>query len=121
MDEMDSAPQVGDRYNFTKERRYVGLYSSTHFELFYVFFVTKKAVADEDKCDIYGHTVQKGEHYLEGNYLEKTRETSWKIFYKRINKTAYIHEEEIFMPAITIDESELSIEKSEYIYLADCI
>ena len=78
-------------------------------------------MADEDKCDIYGHTVQKGEHYLEGNYLEKTRETSWKIFYKRINKTAYIHEEEIFMPAITIDESELSIEKSEYIYLADCI
>ena len=118
---MGIAPQVDNRYNFTKEGDYVGLHSSTHFELFYVFFVTKKAVADADKCDIYGHAVQKGEHYLEGKYLEKTRETSQKIFYKKIDKTAYIHEEEIFMPAITIDESELSIEKSEYIYLADCI
>ena len=31
LDEMDSAPQVGDRYNFTKEGGYVGLYSCTHF------------------------------------------------------------------------------------------
>ena len=90
MDEMDSAPQVGDRYNFTKEGGYVGLHSSTHFELFYVFFVTKRAVADEGKCDIYGHAAQKGEHYLEGN-LGKTRETLRKIFYDRINKKAYIY------------------------------
>ena len=81
----------------------VGLYSSTHFELFDVYFVSKKAVKGEDKYDIYGHAVKKGEHYFEGNYLEKTMETLRKVFYKRINKTAYIHKEKISMPVITMD------------------
>ena len=120
LDETDGF-QVSNAYTFVKEQTYIGLYSSTHFELFYLFFVTKKAVATESKSDIFGHLVQEGESYLEGYHLEKTKETKDRIFYKKIQKPVFIHAEEIFMPAVAIDEESLSLSRMEHIYLSDCV
>lgn len=97
------------------------MYSSTHFELFYVFFVTKKSIATESKSDLFGHVVQEGELYLEGSYLEKIKETNSKVFYKKIKKNVYVHPQEIFMPVVSINEADLSLDKSEYLYIPDCV
>ena len=34
--------QVSNAYTFVEEQTYIGLYSSAHFEIFYLFFETKK-------------------------------------------------------------------------------
>ena len=75
-----------DIITFTNEGSFIALYSSTHFELFYLVKVQKKTLAEENKSDTFGHIVQKGELYLEGVYLEKLeKETSDKVFYKLHN------------------------------------
>ena len=104
---------MSDAYAFTEEGSYVGMYSATHFELFYILFVTKKAIATETKADVFGH-IQKGEPYLEEKYLEKLdKQSRTKVFYKRIEKPVFIHPDET--------ERELSLDKAEYIYLADYV
>ena len=35
-------------------------------------------------------------------------------------KEVFIHSIDLFIPLITVNEKDLSIEKSEYIYIADC-
>ena len=100
------------------------MYSATHFVLFYILVVTKKAIATESKADVFGRIIQKGEPYLEGKYLEKLdKQSRTKVFYKKIEKPVFIHPEEIIMPDIHMNETEteLSLEKAEYIYLADCV
>ena len=75
-------------------------------ELFYLVKVQKKRLAEENKSDIFGHIVQKGELYLEGVYLEKLeKETSDKVFYKLHSKIVYVHPEEILCPAVPIISS----------------
>ena len=55
-------------------------------ELFYPLKVVRKTVADNDKVDIYGHTIQNGSENIESYYLEKAKETKGKVFYKHLNK-----------------------------------
>ena len=100
---------VSDVFTFVEEGNYIGLYSSNHFELFYVLLVTKKGIAEETKLDLFGHIVQEGQYYLEGNYLEKIKETKKKIFYKKISKTVFVQPHEIFMPTVSINSTDLSL------------
>ena len=81
LDETDNMV-IRDSYTFTEEGTYAALYSSTHFELFYLVHVVKKSIAEESKSDVYRHFVQEGECYLEANYLEKVKETNKKVYYK---------------------------------------
>ena len=76
---------VSDVLVFVEENSYVALYSSTQFELFYIFYVRRKCVADEAISDVFGHIVQAGESYFEGHYLENTGETKIK------SRSVYMH------------------------------
>ena len=78
-------------------------------------------MTEEEKSDIYGHLVNKGEPYIEGVYLEKLdKESKDKVFYKTHKKKVYVHPEEIFHPAVPINENDLSLDKSEYQFLSSC-
>ena len=113
LDETDNAV-LGDSFGFAGN--YIALYSSNSFELFYLFYVTMKEVAIESKTDIYGHIVQEGECYLEGYYLEKVRETNQRVFYKKLQKSAYVHPQAMFCPNVSLNEELMCIEKIDYVY-----
>ena len=58
---------------------------------------------------------------MEGYNLEITKETKDRIFYKKIQKPVFIHAEEIFMPAVAIDEETLSLSRMEHIPIRLCV
>ena len=128
LDETEGIPD-NDILTFVEENTYIGFRSSptshatskSQFEPFYIFYVTKKVEeAPENKSDIFGNVVMKGDHHLIGYCLEKVQEKKNKVFYKMNKKEVFIHSIDLFIPLIAVNEKDLSIEKSEYIYIADC-
>ena len=90
-EDLDSLDETDDMdpemYTSIEKGSYIALYSSCKsFELFYTLKLLKKAVAEQDIIDIYGHRVQKNSSYIEGVYLEKTKEKDGKVFYKELKK-----------------------------------
>ena len=88
-DELDllDAPIDPEMFTLIIDGSYVALYSAPKsWELFYLLKVVRKTVADNDKVDIYGHTIQNWYEYTEGYYLEKANETKGKVFNKQLNK-----------------------------------
>ena len=68
-DELDLLDEPIDPEMFTLiiEGSYIALYSAPKsLELFYLLKVVRKTVADNDKIDIYGHTIQNWSEYTEG-------------------------------------------------------
>lgn len=118
LDETEDLPD-NDILTFV-EKTHVGLRSSTQFEQFYIFFVTNVDKAENDKSDVFGYVVEKGELHLIGYILEKIKEHKKKVFYKKIMKEVYVHARELFIPLVSIDENDTSVEKSEYVYLSYC-
>ena len=87
-DELDllDEPTDPEMLTFIIESSCVALYSAPKLlELFYLMKVVRKTVSDNDKIDIYGHTVQNGSEYIV-YFLEKAKETKGKVFYKQLNK-----------------------------------
>ena len=117
LDEMDDVV-VGDLFEFAEPGNYVALYSSTNFEMFYLFHISKKEVAIESKTDIYGHIVQEGECYFEGFYLEKVQETNKRVIYKKLKKLAYVHPQAMFCPNVSFNEEEMCLEIIDYVTLS---
>ena len=109
LDETDNT--VGDLYIFTEPGNYVALYSASNFEMFYLFYVTKKGVADTVLHDIHGHIVQESECYLEGYYLQKVKESKKKIYYTKGTLLAYVHPQSMFCPNVSFNEEEMCMEK----------
>ena len=67
-------------FAFIIEGSCIALYSAPKsLELFYLLKVVRKTVADNNKIDIYDHTIQNGSQYIEG-YLEKAKQTKGKVF-----------------------------------------
>ena len=60
------------------------------------------------------------DRHVIGYCLEKVQEKKNKVFYKMNKKEVFIHSIDLFIPLIAVNEKDLSIEKSEYIYIADC-
>ena len=66
-------------FAFIIEGSCIALYSAPKsLELFYLLKVVRKTVADDDKIDIYDHTIQNGLQYI--GYLEKAKQTKGKVF-----------------------------------------
>ena len=98
---------------------YVTVFCS-HFadELFYLFKITNKRVAEKDKEDIYGHKIFKGEKYFEGFYLEKVDEKRQNIVYKLVDKyLVYIHIGEVSNMYVDFDTNTMTMNKETYIGL----
>jgi hypothetical protein len=113
--------EVEDEFLYIEEQTFAAIQSSTHFELFYIVKINKRCVAEHSKTDLGGHIIQEGELYFEGKYLEKTKETKTKVFYKEVNNVVFFHAREIFFPDVAIDETTLTLTKSEYQFIADAI
>ena len=59
-------------FAFIIEGSCIALYSAPKsLELFYLLKVVRRTVADDDKIDIYDHTIQNGLQYI--GYLEKAK------------------------------------------------
>ena len=113
-------PLDPEMFIFIIEGSYVALYSAPKsLELFYLLKVVRKTVADNDKIDIYGHTIRNGSEYtrLEGYYLEKSKETKGKVFYKQLNKLVYIYPGEILFLAVPIikDGLYMTVQKNQFL------
>ena len=119
LDELDEGCVTEDLYGLIVTNSYVGLYSASNFEVFYLFFVTEKGIASEMLHDIHGHIVQEGQTYLQGYYLQKEpRENRKHVYYKKGNKVAYVHPSSVFCPNVAFNEEEMCMEK--FIYVSLC-
>ena len=115
-------PLDPELFTFIIEGPCVALYSATKFlKLFYLLKVVRKTVADNDKIDIYDHTIQNGSDHVEGYYLEKVKETKGKVFYKQLNKLVYVYPGEIFCLAVPIIKDGLYMTVQEYQFLCDSV
>ena len=69
----------------------IALYSpSKSIELFFLFKVLEFGVAESNMVDRNEHYIMKGEKFIKGNYLEKTKEKKGAVFYKITNTEAYV-------------------------------
>ena len=106
-------------FEFIETPCYISVLSpnSAH-ELFYLFKVIEKCVAQEDCQDIYGHKIFKNELYLKGYYLEKQSDKKTAVVYKLLDRhLVYIHINEIHQTFIDFDECNMSMTKEEYLSL----
>ena len=88
-------------FAFIIEGSCIALYSAPKsLELFYLLKVVRKTVADDDKIDIYDHTIQNGLQYI--GYL-------------------YVYPGEIFCPAVPTIKDGLYMTVQEYQFLCDLI
>lgn len=116
--DLDEGCITEDLYGLTVPNSYVGLYSASNFEVFYLFYITEKGIASETMHDIHGHIVQKGQAYLRGYYLQKEpRETRKHVYYKKGKQLAYVHPDSVFCPNVAFNEEEMCMEKIIYVSL----
>ena len=117
--ELDEGKITEDLFALAMPNSYVGLYSATNFEMFYLFYITNKGIAKETLHDIHGHIVQEGQAYLQGYYLQKEpRETQKYVFYKKGAQLAYVHPDSVFCPNVSFNSEEMCMEKIVYVTLS---
>ena len=118
-EDVETVAKKDHLYDFIDVPSFVTVFSShSAHELFYLFKITKKLVAENNKEDIYGHKIFKGERYFEGYYLEKVNEKRQQIVYKLVDKyVVYIHIAEISNMYVDFDTSTMTMNKEEYISL----
>ena len=120
LDEIDGVEP--EMFTFIEDSTFVAMYSSSKsLELFYLFNVVGKDIADTDKIDIYGHSIQHGAEYIHGYYMEKINEKKGKVFYKQLKKVAHVYPYKIFCPSVSMDKDGLFLTAEEYQFLADAI
>ena len=57
-----------------------------------------------ERADDYGRSVVIGQHYLVGNFLEKTKSAKKGLFFKLSTKTAFFLKESIVYPFVQLQE-----------------
>ena len=69
--------------------------------------------------DTYGHTLNSGEKYIWGKYLEKVRSRkSTKKHFQLISRDVFVTPDEVFETFIGSDD-ELAIDNNEYLLLIE--
>ena len=69
--------------------------------------------------DTYGHTLNSGEKYFQGKYLQKvqSRKSNKKQF-QLINRDVFVAPDEVFEAFIGFDD-ELAMDNNEYLFLIE--
>ena len=120
-DQLDDEGTTSLMFEMVFEGSYVAIHSfERSLELFYICYITGKHIATENVVDLNNHAIQKGYPYFEAVYLEKVDTKRRKVLYKKLVATVFLRPDEIFCPAVSIEESDMSLSISEYQFIADC-
>ena len=120
--DLDEGDNFDERYELVNVNSYLALLSAHNsMELFHICEIKETSIATDDLVDFYGHIIQKGAKFLTVVYLEKKdAHRSNRIYYKK-HKRCLHHPAEIFVPDVSIDDSELSMSLAGYQFLSDSI
>ena len=73
-----------------------------------------------DIVDDYNHNIRKGTKYLKCKYLEKRSQKKGSVFYKLLQKVAYVLPVQVVYPFVSLRD-DLSISASKYQWLTDSV
>ena len=71
----------------------------------FIKFVQKKFVSNENVTTDYGHTIPAGFEYTKGHFLERVKTKSSEIF-KISSKFTYFYNESVVYPFVNINETD---------------
>ena len=112
----EEASQV---FEFIEIPSYVALISDDSSEPVYFVKVEAKGICEEIMTDTYGHTLNSGEKYFRGKYLQKvqSRKSNKKQF-QLISRDVFVTPDEVFDAFIGSDD-ELAINNNQYLHLIE--
>ena len=105
----------------TVQNSHIALFSPPEsFELFYLCYVLKLSIAEEEIADKYNHIISKGNTYITCQYLKKIKEKRGRVYYKHLKDSIYVLPAQVLSPFVALDDN-LSITAAEYQWLSDSI
>ena len=107
-------------YELAEPGTFIGLRSpSNALESFFVAEVKSKDAAGDDLIDKYGHSILKGENYLEVSYLEKIDGKIGKNvkyrYPRNYSDVVYLHIGEVFITNINLQNLQMDIKEYQSI------
>ena len=96
------------------QNSHVALFSPPEsFEHFYLCYVLKISIAEEDFANKYNHIISKGNTYITCQYLEKIKEKSGCVYYKLLKDSIYVLPAQVLSPFVALDKT-VSMTAAEY-------
>ena len=115
----ENCEETSKVFEFIEIPSYVALISDDSSEPVYFVKVGTKGICEEIMIDTYGHTLNSGEKYFRGKYLQKVRSRkSNKKQFHLIYRDAFVTPDEVFEAFIGFDD-DLAIDKNEYLHLIE--
>ena len=100
---------------------FIALFSPPEsFEQFYICKAFSVNTASDMMVDDYCHIIQKGDKYINCNYLEKVKEKHGCIYCKCLPKTVYVLPAQVLCPSVSLD-SNMSKSAADYQWFSDSI
>ena len=96
------------------QNSHVALFSPPEsFKHFYLCYVLKISIAEEDFANKYNHIISKGNTYITCQYLEKIKEKSGRVYYKLLKDSIYVLPAQVLSPFVALDKT-LPVTAAEY-------
>ena len=100
---------------------YVALNSHTHFEMFYLYEVLQKSVAEEEiEEDDSGHLFTRGEQYLKCRYLQTLKQKKGMHYYNKHAVVVFVNPLHILCPCVNVSE-DLTLSADDFQFLTDAM
>ena len=100
---------------------FIALFSPPEsFEQFYICKAFSVNTGSDMMVDDYCHIIQKGDKYINCNYLEKVKEKHGRKYCKCLPKTAYVLPAQVLCPSVSLD-SNMSKSAADYQWFSDSI
>ena len=119
LQDVENGQEASQVFEFNEVPFYVALISDNSSEPVYFVKVEAKEICEEIITGAYGHTINSGEKYFRGKYLqnERSRKSNKKQF-QLINRDVFVTPDEVFEPFIAFND-ELAMDNNEYLLLIE--